>query len=91
LINELKRLGAHIVYADLSRVIVSTNKLSIEDSLAHIKYLLGNLQNKDLFNTIHIETNKIWTVLMWQDSVSFIFCLEHYLSTIFQIKILKLG
>ncbi len=72
LINELKRLGAHIVYADLSRIIICTNKFELEDALNYLKYLLSNVQGKDLFSTIHIETNKIWTVLMWLDSVGLV-------------------
>lgn len=31
---------------------------------------MNNIQNKDLFSTVHIETNKVWTVLMWLDSVN---------------------
>lgn len=71
LINELKRMGAHIVFADLTRVIVCTNKLSVEDAVPYMEYLIKNLQSKDLFNTIHIDTNKIWTLLMWNDSANF--------------------
>jgi DNA polymerase epsilon subunit 1 len=72
LVNELKRLGAHVVYADLSRIIVCTNKFELEDALNYLKYLLSNTQSKDLFSTIHIEPSKIWNVLLWQDSVRFI-------------------
>lgn len=71
LINELKRMGAHIVFADLTRVIVCTNKLSVEDAVPYMEYLIKNLQSKDLFNTIHIDTNKVWTLLMWNDSANF--------------------
>jgi hypothetical protein len=67
----LKRLGAHIVFADLSRIIVCTNKFNIEDALSYMNYLLTNLQNRDLFNTIHIDTNKVWTVLLWNDSANY--------------------
>ena len=62
-------MGAHIVYADLSRVIVCTNKFNAEDAVSYMKYLLTNLQNKELFSTIHIETSKVWNLLLWQDSV----------------------
>ena len=62
-------MGAHIVFANMSRIIVCTNKLNVEDGLAYMNYLLTNLQSRDLFNTIHIETNKIWTLLLWNDSV----------------------
>jgi len=36
-----------------------------------MEYLLKNLQNKDLFNTVHIDTNKVWTVLLWNDSANY--------------------
>ena len=67
----MKRLGAHIVFADLIRIIVCTNKFNIEDALSYMNYLLTNLQNRDLFNTIHIDTNKVWTVLLWNDSANY--------------------
>lgn len=67
----MKRLGAHIVFADLSRIIVCTNKFNIEDALSYMNYLLTNLQNRDLFNTIHIDTNKVWTMLLWNDSANY--------------------
>lgn len=67
----MKRLGAHIVFADLSRIIVCTNKFNIEDALSYMNYLLTNLQSRDLFNTIHIDTNKVWTVLLWNDSANY--------------------
>jgi hypothetical protein len=85
LINELKRLGAHIVFADLSRIIVCTNKFNVEDGLSYMNYLLTNLQTRDLFNTIHIETNKIWTVLLWNDAVTKYFRLLTFLSLKFLI------
>jgi len=59
------------VFADLSRIIVCTNKFNIEDALSYMNYLLTNLQNRDLFNTIHIDTNKVWTVLLWNDSANY--------------------
>jgi hypothetical protein len=70
-------LGAHIVYADLSRIIVCTNKLNAEDAVTYLKYLLSNIQSKELFSTIHIDTNKIWTQLLWQDSVNLVY--EHFI------------
>ncbi len=71
MINEFKRLGANVLYADLSRIIVCTKKLSTEDSLTYMKYLVTNLQSKDIFGTIHIELNKIWKILLWLDSANF--------------------
>ena len=69
MINEFKRLGANVIYADLSRLIVCTKKLSTEESLNYMKYLVTNLQNKEVFGTIHIELNKIWKILLWLDLV----------------------
>ena len=43
MINELKRLGANVIYADLSRLIICTKKLSTEESLNYMKYLVTNL------------------------------------------------
>ena len=70
MINELKRLGANVIYADLSRLIICTKKLTTEESLTYMKYLVTNLQSKDVFGTIHIELNKLWKILLWLDLVN---------------------
>lgn len=70
MINEIKRLGANVIYADLSRIIICTKKHLVEDSLSYMKYLVNNLQSKDVFSTVHIELNKIWKILLWLDSVN---------------------
>ncbi|RNA10734.1 DNA polymerase epsilon catalytic subunit A [Brachionus plicatilis] len=71
LINELKKLGGHIIYADLSRIIIGTNKFTVDDGLNQLNYILNNIQNKDLFSTVHIETSKVWTLLIWLDSANY--------------------
>ena len=59
------------MYADLSRIIICTNKFNIEDALTYMNYLLSNLQSRDLFNTIHIDTSKVWSLLLWNDSANY--------------------
>ena len=71
LINEFKRLGANVIYADLSRIIVCTKKLVTDEALSYMKYLINNLQNKDVFSTVHVELNKLWKILLWNDSANF--------------------
>ena len=56
-----------------------TNKLNAEDAVTYLKYLLSNIQSKELFSTIHIDTNKIWTQLLWQDSVEIFLVYEHFI------------
>jgi hypothetical protein len=36
-----------------------------------MRYLTNNLQNKEIFGTVHIELNKLWKVLMWNDSANY--------------------
>ena len=58
-----------------------TNKLNAEDAVTYLKYLLSNIQSKELFSTIHIDTNKIWTQLLWQDSVNTFLIDEDFMKT----------
>jgi hypothetical protein len=60
---------------------VCTNKLNAEDAVTYLKYLLSNIQSKELFSTIHIDTNKIWTQLLWQDSVNTFLIDEDFMKT----------
>ena len=60
-----------MVYADLNRLIICSNKFNLEDSVVYMKYLMSNLQNKELFSTVHIEMNKVWSILLWQDAANY--------------------
>lgn len=71
LVTELKKLGANIVYANLNRIILSTKKYLYDDSLGFFKYLTNNIQNIDIFSTVHVELSKVWKILLWQDVVNY--------------------
>lgn len=70
LIAEFRRLGSTVVFADFSKVLLCSRKLSVRDALDYVEYILASVRNKELFHSIHIETTQCWEYLLWLDPVS---------------------
>ncbi len=71
------RLGATVVYADFSKIIICTKKSRAADALGYVEYITHSMKNKELFHSIDIKVNQYWEYLMWLDVVSWIvtYCL----------------
>lgn len=55
LVNELKGLGATVVFASLSRIILATPKTKTLDGLRYAGFLEKTVKEKPLFRHIHFE------------------------------------
>lgn len=69
LVAEFQRLGSHIVYASLSRIIVCTKRKSISDASAYVEFVVNSVRNKELFHSIDFTVKQAYKVLLWMDSV----------------------
>jgi len=69
LVAEFIRLGATVVYADFSKIIICTKKNRVADALGYIEYITQSMKNKELFHSIDIKVNQYWEYLMWLDVV----------------------
>eukprot|EP00039_Didymoeca_costata_P008145 m.108515 g.108515 ORF g.108515 m.108515 type:complete len:2231 (-) comp13968_c0_seq1:73-6765(-) len=67
LVGELQRLGATIVFASFSKIIISTQKTNCEDARKYVEYILTCIRAKPLFGTVSIEPGKYWEQLVWMD------------------------
>ena len=70
LVAEFMRLGAVIIYADFSRIIISTKKHRVSDATTYINYVTANIKNREIFHTIDMKVKRSWEYLMWLDLVS---------------------
>ena len=64
------RLGAVIVYADFSKIVLCTKKNRIADALSYVDYITASIKNKELFHIIDIKMRKCWEYMMWLDAVN---------------------
>ncbi len=69
LIGEFRRLGASIVYADFSKILICTKKRRMEDASAYIKFILGSIKSRELFHSLQMEPTMCWEYLLWMDQV----------------------
>ncbi|GMN61114.1 hypothetical protein TIFTF001_030195 [Ficus carica] len=71
LLAELRKLGATIVFANFSKVIIDTGKFDLSAAKAYCDSLLKALQNRDLFEWIELEPLQFWHSLLFMDQYNY--------------------
>ncbi|GAB4856745.1 hypothetical protein Ancab_014659 [Ancistrocladus abbreviatus] len=67
LLAEFRNLGATIIFANFSKVIIDTGKLDLSAAEAYCNSLLKTIQKRDLFEWIEIEPLHFWLSLLFMD------------------------
>ncbi|PPR80400.1 hypothetical protein GOBAR_AA40313 [Gossypium barbadense] len=67
LLAEFRKLGATIIFADFSKVIIDTGKYDISAAKAYCDSLLKALQSRELFEWIELEPIHFWHSLLFMD------------------------
>lgn len=71
LINEFKKMGAQVIFANRNRMLVQTTKVSVENSYAYGQYILKAARSKPLFNFLDLKIVKYWDLLVWMDEFNY--------------------
>ncbi|KAK6247338.1 hypothetical protein QUC31_018903 [Theobroma cacao] len=71
LLAEFRKLGATIIFADFSKVIIDTGKYDISAAKAYSDSLLQALQNRELFEWIELEPIHFWHSLLFMDQYNY--------------------
>ncbi|OMO89101.1 hypothetical protein COLO4_19937 [Corchorus olitorius] len=71
LLAEFRKLGATIIFADFSKVIIDTGKYDISAAKAYSHSLLKALQNRELFEWIELEPIHFWHSLLFMDQYNY--------------------
>ncbi|XP_067928568.1 DNA polymerase epsilon catalytic subunit A-like [Watersipora subatra] len=71
LLNEFKRLGAVVVYADLRRIVINTKKPSMEDALSYTDYILTAINGNQLYKSTAFRFTQAWECLLWMDKANY--------------------
>ncbi|KAI4322394.1 hypothetical protein L6164_022096 [Bauhinia variegata] len=71
LLAEFRKLGANIVFANFSKIILDTGKYDLSAAKAYCDSLLKTLQSRDLFEWIELEPRKYWHSLLFMDQYNY--------------------
>ncbi|XP_071730284.1 DNA polymerase epsilon catalytic subunit A-like [Rutidosis leptorrhynchoides] len=71
LLAEFRKLGATIIFANFSRIILDTGKSDLFAAQAYCDSLLKTIQSRDLFEWIELEPMQFWHSLLFMDQYNF--------------------
>ncbi|KAJ6368932.1 hypothetical protein OIU78_001326 [Salix suchowensis] len=71
LLAELRKLGATIIFANFSKVIIDTGKFELSAAKAYCDSLLKTLQNRELFEWLELEPLQFWHSLLFMDQYNY--------------------
>nr|XP_043613660.1 DNA polymerase epsilon catalytic subunit A-like [Erigeron canadensis] len=71
LLAEFRKLGATIIFASFSKVILDTGKSDLIAAQAYCDSLLKTIQTRDLFEYIELEPTQFWHSLLFMDQYNY--------------------
>ncbi|TKY67092.1 DNA polymerase epsilon catalytic subunit A [Spatholobus suberectus] len=71
LLAEFRKLGATIVFANFSKIIIDTGKYDLSTAKAYCDSLLRTIQSRDLFEWIELEPLQFWCSLLFMDQYNY--------------------
>ncbi|XP_055836278.1 DNA polymerase epsilon catalytic subunit A-like [Solanum dulcamara] len=71
LVAELRKLGAAIVFASFSKIIIDTGKSDIFAAKAYCDNVIKNVQSRELFEWIELEPLQFWHSLLFMDQYNY--------------------
>jgi DNA polymerase epsilon subunit 1 len=71
LVAELRRLGATVVAADTSSIILATGKHGLASALGYVDYVLDTLRRRELFQWLALAPSRCWHTLLFADRYNF--------------------
>lgn len=70
MLAEFKRLGSHVIYADFSRILLSTSKPP-GTAHAYATYIATAVTSHELFQHVYLKTERFYDYLLFMDSANF--------------------
>jgi DNA polymerase epsilon subunit 1 len=71
LAGEFSKLGSSVIFANRSKIILKTTKVSVENSYAYAQYIVKAVRSRSLFNFLDLKIDKYWDLLIWLDQYNF--------------------
>ncbi|GLE05547.1 hypothetical protein PINS_up014570 [Pythium insidiosum] len=71
LLAELRRLGAQIIFADLSKIVLCTGKDDLENAQTYVTFILQTVLRKELFQVLSLTPRKYYAHLFFLDAENY--------------------
>jgi hypothetical protein len=71
LVAEIKKFGASVVYADSTRIVLATNKQSLDEAVTYMDYVSTTLAAQPLFQYLSLVPRRYWQQLLYLDHSNF--------------------
>ncbi|TMW61838.1 hypothetical protein Poli38472_010901 [Pythium oligandrum] len=71
LLAEFRRLGAQIVYADFSKIILCTKKSDLENAQTYVSFIIQTVLGKELFQILSMTPKKYLEHLFFLDAENY--------------------
>ncbi|KAL5211891.1 hypothetical protein ABZP36_022738 [Zizania latifolia] len=71
LLAEFRKLGANVIFANFSKIIIDTGKVDLSSARAYCDSLLKTLQTRDLFEWVELEPLHYWHSLLFMDQYNY--------------------
>uniref|UniRef100_A0A7I4XU50 DNA polymerase epsilon catalytic subunit n=1 Tax=Haemonchus contortus TaxID=6289 RepID=A0A7I4XU50_HAECO len=79
---ECERLGAKIIYATPTRLVLDTGKCELDQGKAFTDLLLQSLGQNPLFAALNMRSVRVWSTLLWYDGHNFTGICEKLVETV---------
>jgi len=71
LLQSLKLLGCKVIYASFHKVIIHTERTSLDEAENFIKFVLHTIKQNPLFTYINLMPSEYWSVLLFKDAFNY--------------------
>lgn len=71
LLAEFRKLGAMIVFANFTKIVIDTGKYDLSRAKAYCDSLLRTIQSRDLFEWVELEPLQFWCSLLFMDQYNY--------------------
>ncbi|OJJ99266.1 hypothetical protein ASPACDRAFT_1901862 [Aspergillus aculeatus ATCC 16872] len=71
LMAEFRRVGANIVFASSTRLLLHTTKTEVGNAYAFSQYVLKSIRANPSFHFIDLEIKEYWDYLLWYDEYNY--------------------
>ncbi|RPA99229.1 DUF1744-domain-containing protein [Choiromyces venosus 120613-1] len=70
LLTDFRRVGSHVVFANVNKLLIQTTKADVGNAYAYSEYIIKAIRAKPLFNFLDLKINEYWDYLVWYDEVN---------------------
>lgn len=71
LVKTFRSFGAEILYADHTKILIDTKKMTLTAAQGYTEFLLSSIQKNKNFSMLSLEASFFWSSLIFKDEYNF--------------------